>query len=248
MSRFAKVLSDVDARLRVPEPARSRILLELSADMEDLFQEYLSRGVGEEGAEAEVIEHFDLSEEALDELVQVHDTPLQRSLEYLSVPVRGPWSRLLMVVLAVFFLAGSGTLLVQGGLYRDASVLVWGIVPLLALGLAMAVGQALRLYRAGNAWRPGLGSGLGRLLGSAVLILVLAAGGLWVELYLSALGIRSAPGNTLVHLVHWLHMASATLVVALSGALILGFLWFFLGARVRRLEVRASSDLLGGIR
>lgn len=248
MSRFAKVLSDVNDRLGIPQPVRSRILLEIAADMEDLYLEYLERGMGEEGAELAVMEHFDLSKEALDELVQIHDTPLQRSLETLAGPVRGPWSRLLMVVLALLVVAGSGGILLQHGLYQDASVLVWLVVPVLCLGLVVALGQALRLYRAGGVWRPGLGAGLGRLLGSAVVILAVAAAGLWVELYLAALGIRSAPGDTLVYLVHWLHMASATLVVALSGALLLGFLWFFLGARVRRLELRASTDLLGGVR
>ncbi len=78
--------------------------------------------------------------------------------------------------------------------------------------------------------------------------MAVAAVGLWVELYLSALRIRNAPGETLIHLVGWVHMASATLVIALSGALILGFLWFFLEFRTRRQELNAVADLFGGVR
>ena len=74
-----------------------------------------------------------------------------------------------------------------------------------------------------------------------------AGAGLWVELYLSALRIRAVPGETLIHLVGWLYMASATLVIALSGALVLGFLWFFLESRVRRQELTAAARLLEGI-
>lgn len=244
MSRFTEVLSKLDARLAVPEPARSRVLLEVAADMEDLYAEYEARGTPEAEAKAAVEEHFDLSEEVLRELVRVHDTPLQRSLETISRQVRGTWSRLLMAFLALFVTVGSGSLLFRAQLYRDSSGVTWVVMPLLALGLALAAGHAKGLYRAGGRFKPALGSGLNRLLGLAVLILITAAGGLWVELYRSALRIRIAPGEAIVYLVGWIHMASATLVIALSGALVLGFLWYFLGARVRRDEMAAVAQLL----
>lgn len=246
MSRFTKVLTGLDARLAVPEPARSRVLLEVAADMEDLFREYRDRGLGEGDAEAAVVEHFDLSDEVLRELVRVHDTPLQRSLENLSGQVRGTWSRLLLVVLALFVTVASGSLLFRSQLYRDASVSVWVLVPILALGLAIAGGQAHRLYMGDHRRSPESRSGLGHLLGLALLLVAVASAGLWVELYLSALRIRAVPGEALFHLVGWLHMASATLVVALSGGLFLGFLWFFLDSRARRLELKAAANLLGG--
>ena len=110
MTRFSKVLSDADARLAVQEPARSRILLEIAADMEDLHGEYLTRGLSDEAAQAAVVDHFDLSEEVLRELVRVHDVPLERSLEKISGQIRGTWSRVLMVLLALFVTVGSGSL------------------------------------------------------------------------------------------------------------------------------------------
>jgi hypothetical protein len=41
-------------------------------------------------------------------------------------------------------------------------------------------------------------------------------------------------------------MTSATLVIALSGALVLGFLWFFLESAIRHREALAVNDLLAG--
>jgi hypothetical protein len=248
MSHFTKVLSDLDARLTVPEPARSRVLLEIAADMEDLHREYLERGLQNGEAEREVVEHFDLSDEVLKDLVRLHDTTLQRSLEGLSGQVRGTWSRLLLMVLGLFVVVTCGSLLFSGRLYSDASALVWILMPILGSGMVIAGSQARRLYGGRVVWSPGLRSGLGRLLGLSALIMVVAAAGLWVELYLGALRIRNAPGETLIHLVGWVHMASATLVIALSGSLILGFLWFFLESRARRQELNAAADLLGGVR
>jgi hypothetical protein len=232
--------------LTVPEPARSRIVLEVAADMEDLFEEYLARGLSTEDAETAVVDHFDLSEEVLQELIRVHDTPFQRSLESLSGPVRDVWSRSLMAVLAVLVILGSGSLLFRGQLYRDASGLVWVIMPILGWGLWVAGGSLRRFITAGEGRRSGVSSELGRLLGLAVLIMAVTFAGLWVELYLSGLRIRAATAETMIHLVGWLHMASATLVIALSGALVLGFLWFFLSSAVRHRELAAVSDLLEG--
>jgi hypothetical protein len=121
---------------------------------------------------------------------------------------------------------------------------VWIVVPILIIGLVMAGGKIRRLYHAGPTWSPSLGQGLSGLLGLAAVILGITAAGLWVELYLSALRIRGAPAETLIHLVGWLHMASATLVIALSSALVLGFLWYFLQARVREQELAAAASLL----
>ena len=216
--------------------------------MEDLHQEYLGRGLTDEEAEAAVVEHFDLSEDVLRELVRVHDTPLQRSLEGLSGQVRGPWSRLLMVFLALFVTGGIGDPPGSGAALSGCQWVGLGhpAHPGPGLGDGRAAGLTdcsvqARPVEPGRPVRsrasPGVGgSHCGR-----------AAAGLWVELYLSALRIRAVPGETLVHLVGWLHMASATLVIALSGALVLGFLWFFLESRVRRQELTAVANLLEGI-
>ena len=246
MNRFTHVLSELDSRLTVLEPARSRIVLEVAADMEDLFQEYLLRGYSEEDAGIAVADHFNLSDDALQELILVHDTPFQRSLENLSGQVRGVGSRTLMAVLAILVAIGSGSLLFRGQLYRDASGLVWAVMPMLGWGLWVAGGHLRMLFGTKEDLRAGFRSGLGRLLGLAALMMGVTCAGLWVELYLSGLRIRAAPTETMIHLVGWVHMASATLVIALSGALVLGFLWFFLTSAARLRELTAVTVLLGG--
>ena len=247
MSRFNETLAEADSRLGVAEPARSRILLELAADMEGLFREYLERGVPEGEAEVKVKEHFQLSDETLRDLVRIHDTPLQRSLGGLARQLEGPWSRLLVVLLALSVVVASGTLLVQSQLYRDASALVWLLMPLLAMGVIWGGIRVVALLRARNEWRRDLSRGPARLLALAVAIPGLSLVGLWIQLYSAAVRIRGAPEEAMIHLVGWMHMASATLVVAFSGSLILAFIWFFLESRARRMEKRALASLLGGL-
>lgn len=246
MSRFNELLLEADSRLGVAEPARSRILLELAADMDGLFEEVLARGVSEEEAEIQVAEHFDLSDETLRELLKVHDTPLQRSLGGFVGQVQGPGSRALILLLALFVVLVSGTLLLRSELYRDASELVWVLLPLLALGVVWAGGRAATLLRPGDRWKRDLAGGSSRILTLALFIPALAVAGLWVQLYISAVRIRGAPQEAMVLLVGWIHMASATLTVAISSALFLAFLWFLLESRARRMAERALAQLLGG--
>jgi hypothetical protein len=78
----------------------------------------------------------------------------------------------------------------------------------------------------------------------SLLLLFLGFSGIWVELYRSALAIRVEPALALRHLVGWLHLASATMVVALSGALLLGLLWFFLETRATHLDELAAARIL----
>jgi len=81
----------------------------------------------------------------------------------------------------------------------------------------------------------------------ALLLLGLGFGGIWVELYRSALLIRGSPDLTLRFLVEWLHMASATLVIALAGALLSSLLWFFLESRAAHLDERRAAGILEGL-
>ena len=47
MSRFALLLTEIDERLNLHQPAKGRILLEIAADIHDLFDYYQSCGMNE---------------------------------------------------------------------------------------------------------------------------------------------------------------------------------------------------------
>jgi hypothetical protein len=245
MNAFSEFLRQASGRLPIPEPARSRVLLEIASDMEDLQRHYMDGGLGEEEAAQEVLSQFELPDEVLGELARIHSSPLQQSLKDISGAAGTRWERVLLGVLS---LAVGGTLIVhllQGSLYAVASPLVWLLNGMLAIGLVLGGVQVLHLFRPGAAFQARARKGLGFLLGWSLLLLGVGFTGVWVELYLAVTEIRAEPGQALVELVGWLHMASATLVIALSGALLMGTLWAVLEARASALEQKAAEDLLG---
>ncbi len=245
MTDFAPHLRALSTGLMVPEPNRSRILLEVASDMEDLLEHYLAKGMDRDQAVATVQEHFDLSEEALRELTRVHASPFQQSLEGISGQARKGWERAVLLLVGLFVLPGLVFPLAKPAVLVDAGPLAWGLIPTLAVALVLGVREGAGLSGK-NALRGGRIPRLGirTLPAFSLLLLGLGFAGAWLEFYRAALRVREAPQQALVHLIHWLHLASATLVVALSGALLTALFWFFLEARATHLEERAAARLL----
>lgn len=246
MSDFSAQLRDIAARLPVQEPARSRILLEISTDMEDLFGHLLATGTPKTEALRSVVDQFELSDQALLELAQVHSSPMACSLEGLSGQARSTWERVVLGLVALFVIVGLGGLLLRTGVFLDASPIAYVLAGIILVGLGMGAWTAKNLFRTRGAGGPIPRRGLKALPGFALILLVLGMAGVWLELYRSALVIRSDPGMAMVHLVRWLHLTSATLVVALSGSLLTALLWFFLENRAAHLEERAAAQILEG--
>lgn len=245
MSDFAAPLRELADRLPIPEPARSRVLLEMATDMEDLLQYHLETGVERGEAVRAVEEQFDLSDEALKELVLIHSSPLHRSLEGLSGQARSRWERVILALLALAVAPGLAFQLIQPSLLRTASPLVFVLMTILVVALGVGLRRGVTLFRPGFVPRGPLPrEGIRSLPGMALLLLGLGFGGIWVELYRTFLAIREAPSTAFPLLVHWLHMASATLAVALSGALLTALFWFFLEARSAHLEERATARMM----
>ncbi len=245
MSDFSAQLRHISARLPIPEPARSRVLLEIATDMDDLFRHLVEGGMAPEVAEAEVAEHFDLSDDALRELSQIHNSAISCSFGKLSGQARSTWERVILGLVALFVSPPLlGAFFLQPTLLQDASLLVAGLVAILALGLGVGLWKAAVLFRPIQPRGPIPRRGLRSLPGITLLLLFLGFAGIWVELYRSALAIRITPQMALRYLVEWLHLASATMVVALSGALLTALLWFFLENRASHLEEKAAAAIL----
>jgi hypothetical protein len=84
MSRFTDLLRRTNDRLDLPQPVKSRILLKIASDLDDMYRHFIGQGIAGNEAVRRVEEKFELSDNALRELVQVHESPFRKFLSRFS--------------------------------------------------------------------------------------------------------------------------------------------------------------------
>jgi hypothetical protein len=246
MNPFARELQHLDARLDLPQPARSRVLLEIAADLEDLYQLLMSEGRGEAESRRRAVEMLDLSDAALHDLARVHASPLRRLLDRLGERGRGRVERGALVVILGLILVGGGRPLLSLDVFARASQGTWIVAALTVVALGIALSK-LYLLQIRQDHRPRrLRRGLALLPGLALACVATGFGVQWVELWLAARRVAPAPGDYLPHLVDWALRGSATLIVSFHAAILCALLWFVIERRIARIERHEAALLLEG--
>lgn len=269
MESFGRVLRRVDRELEVPEPERSRLLLELAGDLEELYRAYRRRGCSEDEARRRAEDWMAPDGGSIDELRRLHTPLAGRLLDALSDVARSRLETAVFTVLALGVVAAG-----LGGL-RGTSILwppgpvVTVLLGLGGLGLGIA---ALRAYRLvvvpdgavssaadGRPLPSERASAPSTLLAVAAGAILVGALGAFVELEAafaeaSALAASTtaaeaagsaAAASASAHRALWSAASGAagTVAVALLVALTLALAWFWLEVRVRRARL-ARAELL----
>lgn len=240
MERFSHVLRRVDRELEVREPERSRILLELAGDLEDLYREYRKSGYPDREARRRAETWLAPDPGSVARLQYLHTPTLGRLLSSLSEIVRSRVETGALVLLTLVSIAGG-----LGALW--ASPLAWPPGPAMAvilaiggLGTAVAGRHALDVFLSPERgiqvpeWIPGLPT----LSAAAAL-----TGALGASIHLRAAFLTSSPEATLAGPA-WeiIGTAAGTAALGIVVALGLALGWFWLVVRVRVVR-SARADL-----
>ena len=242
MSRFNAFIHRTEERLTLPRATRSLILVEVAADLDDLFQYYLRQGLSEEEAAAKAEEKVDLSDEALAELVRIHSDT--RGWADRMVRVGQPLGeRIAMDLIVLFFLAHAA--MTVGLNPRVLSHLTGFIWPIAAIFFALVVSFFLQLTRKLEGMSPrrlrdDLMTPL--FLGAASLVVGLAGAG--ISMYRGLMRMVATPEHAGPIFSQALLGVTATMAAALLVTLCAGIVWFILGGRVIRFEDKATNYFL----
>lgn len=244
MNRFTGLLKRTAARLDLPEPVKSHVLLEMAADLEDMFAAYRERGLGEEEAARRVEEKFDVSDDALNELTRLHRSALRRGMDRLSEQAQTRWEKLMLVAILLFVALMTGGLLLTDGFFSDASLFVWPGVAVGVAAVGVFIAKAHQLYIRKE-------RGLRRLRWGLPFLLLLACAALFNGVFGFFIGMQTAmgraaagPEGTHIYLMDWLMGSSATMILSLMVAMLAAILWFVLMNKVKRVELAEAALLL----
>ncbi len=127
MNQFAPTLKKINEKLDLPQPIKSRIILEIAADMEDAYLLYLEQGMSEREAMAKVKETFAITDSALRELTEIHQTFFRRVLGKFSEQAANRWERVVLFVVFLFIAAISAKTLTTTPFFSQASKFVFPI-------------------------------------------------------------------------------------------------------------------------
>jgi hypothetical protein len=225
MKEFASVLRKIDRVLDIPQPSRSRVILEISADMQDLYEHYIGQGLSDEEAVGRTVEEFDLSAEEIAAIARVHDSQLRLFLDRFSARSRGNLERTVLAMTMIPVALVGYRLAQSGGMYKDSGIWMWpllaGAIAALALGASKWYGLFVVKEHNIRAVRNRLDTVLYVALGQLVTGFV----GMYVDLVQTWVTSSVDKAMTTIYLAHWLQSSSALLSTAMIGALLSGLIW-----------------------
>ncbi len=246
MSAYGTELHEVAERLRLPRPVRSRILLELAADLEDLEHALRLDGVPTDEARRRAMETLLPRADALSDLAGLHRPLYRRLVDRFSDPVRHRFERMsLFVSGGGLFLLGV-TWLGRLDLLTDPSAFLW---PLLGLALAVLVFGAWKgfeLFVKRDHGLHQLRRGLWVLPVAAAMATVIAMAGAALDFYALAARLNTDVSSQGVEVLRWLRRDMAMLSIGLLISSIAGVLWLVISVGLARVE-QSEAELVARI-
>jgi len=240
MSRFNMFLHRTGGRLGLPASTRSLILVEIAADLEDLFQHYVHQGMSEDEAAERAEEKVDMSDEALVELVRIH-SDARGWAERIVQRAQPFWERMAMAVIFLFLVA-MASIETNWNPLRHTTAIIW---PVLGILIVLVTFFVVQIFRMSNGQSPGrLRESLATplILGAASVVVGFA--GVGIEMYRTLMRMAGDPENAAPLFARAILGGTSTLMVALIVALIAAVAWFVLAGRVARREDEATRAFL----
>ncbi len=244
MSRFGEDLRQVAAGLDLPQPVRSRFLLELAADLEDLHTTLLAEGLGEEEARRRALNMLLPAPDALAELRGLHRPLYQRLVDRFSDRARHRLERVLLGGVSLVLLASATQALLRLDPPKEPSVFVWPLLVLAVLVLGAGLGKLFQLYVAKDHAPARLRRGMSLLPTLAGTSAAVGLAGAVLDFYGTAAAIEADIALQGALVLGWVRRDAAMLALALLVAVAAALLWFVAAVRIARIE-QSEMEALG---
>ena len=244
MDKFNSILKSISEKIELPQPMKSKILLEISADLNDTFESYIEQGFSEKEAIREAENKFNLDEDSIEKLIQVYNSGIYKWLNNISQRTRNKWERIAIIVIILFSLFFVGKLIFTTHFFLKTSVFV---LPVLAVSFLTTIFILIKYYQIFilkdhniNRLRSHLPTIL--FLGGASLLIGVI--GLFIDLFITVSRISSDLKNILTYFMDWLIRSSSYLMICLIIVIFLFVLWHILYTKVCKIEHYATEHLI----
>lgn len=254
MRRFKNLLTEINVKLELPQPLKSRIILEIANDIEETFKAYIKKGLNEQDAENRTKDKFTLSESAITELIQIHSTPYKRWLDKLSQRAQSKWEKLLLIIIFGLVLLSLVEMVYLTPFFKNASYFIYPILTVLLFATILFLMKFYRLYIKKDHSIRNLRNGIDRILYFCGAIFFFGISGYFGELYLSSQTVNYlgpffflsflSDSASLRLSAEWLVRNSSMMLTCCGSAMIILLYWLMLINKASKIEQAEALILL----
>lgn len=256
MKNFKHILTDLNDRINLPQPEKSRILLEISSDMEDLYNFHKSKGLSESDAKKLVEEKFEFDDNALSQLVNIHETVYRKFLNKLSRTAQTRWERSLLLFIVIFISIFAFREIFTTRFFLKSSDFIFPVIGFLFVIFILSVIKSYNLFIKKEHDIKNLRKGIPAILFFGILNLTAGLTGYFIEIYKSGesgilietfilpLISTKDTGISINISVEWFLKISAMLMGCMLVTIFSVFIWFTLINKVIKIEQAEARMLL----
>ena len=259
MDPFKTLLININNKLELPQPTKSRIILEISADLNDAYQSLKSQGMGENEAIEAAKQKFNLDKQSLNDLIQVHQTSFRRWFDHLSTQAQSWWERVILICILAFIIISGGVTIMKLPIVEQASPFVWIIIVLALMASAVFLQKIYQIYIKKDHRLSSVKKGVPFLLFISGFSLVSCMWGYYWQLYnFKAYGhILETKMIYLLHttdstfptvfreLINWMIESSTFVMIGMIAAIVFALMWYVLMIKISKIEEAEAAVLLG---
>lgn len=256
MNRFTPLLKKINTKLDLPQPAKSRIVLEIAADLEDLFQVYRNQGLDEKEAMKKVHEKFDVTDEALMELAQIHESVFRKWMDKISEQAQNRWEHFVMILILISIALLASKAILSTRFFMNISMFVLPMVGIAFFIMAKSLEKIYYLYIKKDHDIRTLRKGFLPLLVLGSCNLFIGISGYFIELFMTGekavftglLGILCLNLNMredrTAELAEWLIKSSSMIMVCMLVTIFIALVLFILWNKIQKIEQAEAACLL----
>ena len=139
MERFRGFIKKLQENENIPENLKDRIINEITADMNDMFDFLIKKGASEHIAEKTVLEKYSLSDDIINEFVSIYRSPSRNILRAAVRQARPLWGKLSLFLLILIILYSTGVELFSTDFYINGSIFIWPVMVFSLIALLFTV-------------------------------------------------------------------------------------------------------------
>jgi len=257
MKNFKPVLREIDEALDLPQPTKSRILIEVAADLNDAFTMYKNQGLSDKEATLKAKNTFILDKKSLQDLVAIHQTPFRKWFDQLSERGQNMLERLVFILTMIIILITGIYTMLESRVFLESGSFIWAIFILLLCSSTIFILKIYQIYIKKDHTLKKIKQGVSSLLllsGSSLFLCVL---GYYWELFkfkeyghileskMIYLLVSTDPTFPQVFkdMFNWMISSSVFIMVSMLIAIIIAFMWFIIMSKISKIEA-AEADVL----